>query len=119
MDASSAPAYWITNAARRRWHFSASYDGKPSVSQQECGSSRASCQYRKPIPAGVRSEQGTVRAVVADHMIFCTVPDSRGIENENVAPGPSFGMAQRRPLWLSMIERLMDSPTPIPWVLVV
>jgi hypothetical protein len=37
-----------------------------------------------------------------------------GMENENEAPGPSFADAQIRPRWLSMIERLTDSPIPIP-----
>ena len=32
----------------------------------------------------------------------------RGMENENVAPGPSFGSAQIFPPWLSMIERLTE-----------
>ena len=42
------------------------------------------------------------------------VASSRGIENENVAPGAfSFGSAQRRPPCFSMIERLTNSPTPI------
>ena len=37
-----------------------------------------------------------------------------GTENEKVAPGPSFGSAQRRPSCLSMIERLTNNPMPIP-----
>src|SRR6185295_11966502 len=48
--------------------------------------------------------------------IFAT----NGMENENVAPGvPSFGLAQRRPLCLSMIERLTNSPIPMPPLFVV
>jgi hypothetical protein len=38
----------------------------------------------------------------------------RGMENSNVAPGPSFDMAERRPRWLSIIERLTERPIPIP-----
>jgi len=32
----------------------------------------------------------------------------------NVAPWAGFAVAQSRPLWLSMIERLIDSPMPSP-----
>jgi hypothetical protein len=32
----------------------------------------------------------------------------------NVAPWSGFGVAQSRPRWLSMIERLIDSPMPNP-----
>ena len=46
-------------------------------------------------------------------------PEYSGMEKENVAPGPSFDMAQRRPRWLSMMERLTDSPIPMPSLLVV
>ena len=42
-----------------------------------------------------------------------------GIEKANVAPGPSLGDAQSRPLWLSMIERLMERPMPMPPLFVV
>src|SRR5580700_7348166 len=40
--------------------------------------------------------------------------DLQGMENENVAPGPSLAQAHRRPLWFSMIERLIERPMPIP-----
>jgi hypothetical protein len=42
-----------------------------------------------------------------------------GMENENVAPGPSLATAHSRPWWLSMIDRLTDKPMPIPVLLVV
>ena len=42
-----------------------------------------------------------------------------GIEKLNVAPGESFGVAQRCPLWLLMIERQIDRPMPMPFALVV
>ena len=42
-----------------------------------------------------------------------------GMENASVIPGPSFGVAQRRPPWLSMMDRLTDRPIPMPSVLVV
>jgi hypothetical protein len=42
-----------------------------------------------------------------------------GMENANVIPGPSFGVAQRRPPWLSMMDRLTDRPIPMPSLLVV
>ena len=45
--------------------------------------------------------------------------DLQGIENEKVAPCSSLALAQRRPSWLSMIERLIARPTPIPVALVV
>ena len=38
----------------------------------------------------------------------------QGRENENLAPKLSFGVAHRRPPWLSMMERLTDRPMPIP-----
>ena len=44
---------------------------------------------------------------------------SRGMKNENVAPGPSFGSAHSMPPWLSMMERLTDRPIPMPSLLVV
>ena len=34
-----------------------------------------------------------------------------GIENENVTPGSSFGVAHRRPRWFS-IKRVTESPIP-------
>jgi len=44
----------------------------------------------------------------------------RGIQNEKVAPGPpSFASAHSRPWCLSMMERLTESPMPIPSVFVV
>jgi|HubBroStandDraft_6_1064221.scaffolds.fasta_scaffold1088028_1 hypothetical protein len=49
---------------------------------------------------------------------FLMLPPT-GMENPNVAPGPSFGSAQMRPWCLSMIERLTDSPIPMPPCLVV
>ncbi len=42
-----------------------------------------------------------------------------GTENEKVAPGPSFGSAQRRPSCLSTIERLTNNPMPMPPLFVV
>jgi hypothetical protein len=42
-----------------------------------------------------------------------------GMENANVAPGPSLCSAQRRPRCLSIIARLTDSPIPIPPLFVV
>ena len=42
-----------------------------------------------------------------------------GMESASVIPGPSFGVAQRRPPWLSMMDRLTDRPIPMPSVLVV
>lgn len=45
--------------------------------------------------------------------------DSQGIAKEKVAPGPSFGSAHKRPLCLSIMERLMDNPMPIPSLFVV
>src|SRR4029077_2690832 len=42
-----------------------------------------------------------------------------GIENENVAPGPSFGSPHKRPPCFSMMDRLIESPMPIPSLLVV
>jgi PAS domain S-box-containing protein len=42
-----------------------------------------------------------------------------GTENAKVAPGPSFATAHSRPPWASMIERLTESPIPIPSGLVV
>ena len=40
--------------------------------------------------------------------------------NEKLAPGPpAFAVAHNRPPWLSTIERLTDSPTPIPLAFVV
>src|SRR5262249_56739870 len=44
---------------------------------------------------------------------------STGSVNWNVAPCLGFGVAQSRPPWPSMIERLIDSPMPIPPGLVV
>jgi hypothetical protein len=41
------------------------------------------------------------------------------MENEKVAPGPSFCDAHNRPRWRSMIERLTESPIPMPWGFVV
>ena len=41
------------------------------------------------------------------------------MENANVAPGPVFCAAQRRPPCRSMIERLTDNPMPIPSLFVV
>jgi hypothetical protein len=41
------------------------------------------------------------------------------MENEKVAPGPSFGSAHSRPWCLSMMERLMESPIPMPSLFVV
>jgi hypothetical protein len=41
------------------------------------------------------------------------------MENENVAPGPSFALAHSRPWWLSMIERLIARPIPMPLAFVV
>ena len=43
----------------------------------------------------------------------------RGMENENVEPGPSFLAAQIRPLCLSTMARLTDNPIPMPSLLVV
>jgi hypothetical protein len=42
-----------------------------------------------------------------------------GMEKAKVAPGPSFEAAHRRPPWLSMIDRQIDRPTPMPFDLVV
>jgi hypothetical protein len=42
-----------------------------------------------------------------------------GTVNWNVAPDPAFEVAHRRPPRASLIERLIDSPMPIPSVLVV
>src|ERR1700730_6147930 len=44
---------------------------------------------------------------------------TRGMEKANVAPGPSFGSAHRRPPCSSMMERLTDRPMPMPLLLVV
>jgi hypothetical protein len=41
-----------------------------------------------------------------------------GIEKANVTPGPSFAVAHSRPWWRSMMERLTESPIPIPPVFV-
>ncbi len=46
-------------------------------------------------------------------------PGQGGTENENVAPGPSLGTAQRRPPWLSTMDRLTDRPMIIPFGLLV
>ncbi len=48
----------------------------------------------------------------------CACRGPNGIENANVTPGPSFGTAQSRPRWFSMIERLTKSPMPMPSCLV-
>jgi len=45
--------------------------------------------------------------------------DRHGIENEKVDPGPSFSDAHMRPWWLSTMERLTESPIPIPSFFVV
>lgn len=37
-----------------------------------------------------------------------------GIENANVAPGPLLGAVHNRPWCFSMMERLTDSPMPMP-----
>jgi hypothetical protein len=41
------------------------------------------------------------------------------MENAKVAPGPSFSAAQIRPWCLAMIERLTESPIPMPVLFVV
>jgi len=51
------------------------------------------------------------------HLTRCS--GSRGMEKDTVAPGPSFNVAQRRPRWRSMIERLTARPIPIPSCFVV
>jgi hypothetical protein len=51
--------------------------------------------------------------------LVAQVADPQGIENVNVAPGPSFATAHSRPPWASIIERLSGSPIPIPSGLVV
>jgi hypothetical protein len=43
----------------------------------------------------------------------------KGIAKENVAPGPSFAIAHKRPPWLSTIDRLTDRPIPMPFDFVV
>jgi hypothetical protein len=43
----------------------------------------------------------------------------QGMVNENVAPGPSFDAAHRRPRWFSMMDRLTASPMPMPSAFVV
>src|SRR5258706_1200529 len=57
-------------------------------------------------------------------LVRCCAPVARspalGMENENVAPGPSsFGAAHRRPRCRSMMKRLTDKPMPMPSLLVV
>ena len=42
-----------------------------------------------------------------------------GMQNENVAPGPSFGSAQSLPSWLSMMDRQSERPMPMPSLFVV
>jgi hypothetical protein len=49
-----------------------------------------------------------------NHYLPSANSDRDGIEKENVAPGPSWALAHRRPLWFSMIERLIERPMPIP-----
>ncbi len=39
---------------------------------------------------------------------------SHGMENATEEPGPSFGVAHSRPRWASIIERLTESPMPMP-----
>jgi hypothetical protein len=39
---------------------------------------------------------------------------ARGLQNENVAPGPLFDSAQRRPQWFSIFDRLTNRSMPIP-----
>jgi hypothetical protein len=62
------------------------------------------------------SDVGTVRVrtTSAAHYgaALAAFSDLHGIENANVAPGPSFDTAHRRPRWLSMMERLTDNPIP-------
>jgi hypothetical protein len=41
------------------------------------------------------------------------------MENANAAPGPLFGSTHSRPRWRSTIERLTDSPIPMPALFVV
>lgn len=48
-----------------------------------------------------------------------TLAGLHGIENENVAPGPSFGSAHSRPLCRLMIDLLTNNPIPMPPLLVV
>ena len=42
-----------------------------------------------------------------------------GSVKENTAPWGEFGVAQSRPPWFSISDRLMDKPIPIPFALVV
>lgn len=75
------------------------------------GSALATCDtHHSARPNGAKTV-----AILADF----TRNGPRGIENKNVAPGPSLSTAHKRPQWLSMIERLTDRPMPMPSLLVV
>jgi len=69
-------------------------------------------KIRKPARVSFHAIQSTV-------WIFATLSNLQGIENENVAPGPSLAVAHKRPLWRSIMERLTNRPIPIPSLLVV
>src|SRR5580704_3415639 len=66
------------------------------------------CSTIKPTPGAPAppTHQSHVRRAPASRAGHA--PDSAGIENENVAPEPSFGAAQRRPRWRSTMVRLMN-----------
>src|SRR3546814_3429544 len=50
----------------------------------------------------------------------CSDPSgTSGTVNRNVTPPPSFGATHSRPPWASMIDRLIDRPSPMPLLLVV
>src|SRR6267142_4813089 len=67
-----------------------------------------------------RRDQKSLAMVASERTVQRAAPDQAlGTVNRNVAPGPSFDSAHRRPPWLLTIERLIDSPMPIPFGLVV
>jgi pimeloyl-ACP methyl ester carboxylesterase len=82
------------------------------------GSSRSSFP-RRFAPASARCVVSSEDRCAGARGFPPRAPHRLGIENAKVAPGPSFALAQSRPSWLSMIERLSARPMPMPWVLVV
>jgi hypothetical protein len=75
------------------------------------------CGWRRLLYLGIGYRQPENRAGL--YFYVDSVLQSYGIENAKEDPAPSFGDAQSRPRWASIIERLTESPIPIPSSLVV